>query len=331
VRRLVLFALLVAAATVPLPAQSPGQDLQASQPPPVFRSQASLVSLNVSVLDSAARYVTGLQPADFAVYEDGVKQDVRFFESHAVPIDLIVLVDTSASMSDKMDAVHQAALGFLRTLRDGDRGAVVSFSETVAILQPLTGDRAALDKAVESTYAHGATALNNAIYIALKQFGQAARKEGDVRRQAIAVVSDGDDTASLVTFDDVLALARKTGVNIYTIGLHSKNDVVRIAQERHRYFNEAEYSMKTLARETGAQAFFPLDISELKGVYSSISSELASQYSIGYVPANGRPDGRFRRIIVQVVSRPELRPRTRLGYVADPEHTVLTSTGSLPQ
>jgi hypothetical protein len=89
--------------------------------------------------------------------------------------------------------------------------------------------------------------------------------------------------------------------------------------------------MKTLARETGAQAFFPLDISELKGVYSSISSELASQYSIGYVPANGRPDGRFRRIIVQVVSRPELRPRTRLGYVADPEHTVLTSTGSLPQ
>src|SRR5262245_39383979 len=159
VRRSALLAFVVAAATVPLLAQSPVQDLQASQPPPVFRSQASLVSLNVSVLDSAARYVTGLQPADFAVYEDGVRQDVRFFESNAVPIDLIVLVDTSASMSNKMDAVHQAALGFLRTLRDGDRGAVVAFSDTVTILQPLTGDRVALDKAVESTHAHGATAL----------------------------------------------------------------------------------------------------------------------------------------------------------------------------
>jgi Ca-activated chloride channel homolog len=331
VRRSALLAVLVAAAAVPLLAQPPLQDGQGSPQPPVFRSQANLVSLNVSVVDAAARYVTGLQPADFAVYEDGVKQDVRFFESNAVPIDLILLVDTSASMTDKMDAVHQAALGFLHTLRNGDRGAVVAFSDTVSILQPLTGDRASLEKAVESTHAHGATALNNAIYIALKQFGSLARKDGEVRRQAIAVVSDGDDTASLVTFDDVLALARKTGVNIYTIGLHSKTDVQRIAQERHRYFNEAEYAMRTLARETGAQAFFPLDLSELKGVYAAISSELATQYSIGYVPANGRQDGRFRRIIVQIVSRPELRLRTRLGYIAEPERATVTSTGSLPQ
>ena len=329
-RRSVLSSLLAVVTAVPLLGQAPAQDVQGSQPP-VFRSRASLVSLNVAVLDGAARYVTGLQPADFAVYEDGVKQDVKFFESNAVPIDLIVLVDTSASMSDKMDAVHQAAIGFLHTLRDGDRGAVVSFSETVNVVQPLTGDRASLDEAVLSTHAHGATALHNAVYIALKQFGQLARQDGEVRRQAIAIVSDGDDTASLVTFDDVLSLARKTGVNVYTIGLHSKYETQRIVQERHRYFNEAEYSLKTLARETGAQAFFPLDIAELKGVYSAISSELANQYSIGYVPANGRLDGRFRRIIVQVVSRPELRPRTRLGYVAEPEHTVLLSTGSLPQ
>ncbi len=285
---------------------------------PTFRSGANLVALNVTVIDNGARYVTGLKPADFAVYEDGIKQDVRFFESTGVPVDLIVLLDTSSSMTDKMEIVHDAAIGFLKTLRDGDRGAVVAFNDGVNVLQPLTTDRALLEKAIVSTRAHGATALNNAIYIALKQFGQTARSDGDVRRQAIAVVSDGDDTASLVTFDDVLTLARRTGVNIYTVGLQSRAVTQQNAVDgRRRYFSESDFAMKTLARETGAQSFFPAQPADLKGAYSSIAAELASQYSIGYVPANARMDGRFRRVVVQVVARPELRPRTRLGYTAD--------------
>lgn len=74
--------------------------------------------------------------------------------------------------------------------------------------------------------------------------------------------------------------------------------------------------MKTLARETGAQSFFP-GPAALKGVYGSIATELANQYSMGYAPANARPDGRLRRVSVQVVTHPELRPRTRMGYTAD--------------
>jgi Ca-activated chloride channel homolog len=286
--------------------------------PPTFRSGASLVSLNVTVMDGGARYVTGLQSGDFAVYEDGVRQNVRFFESSAVPVDLFVLLDTSASMTDRMDVVHEAAIGFLRTLRGGDRGAVVAFSDSVSVVQPLTDDRALLEKAIASTRAHGATALNNAIYIALKQFGQQTSQDGAVRRQAIAVLSDGEDTSSLVSFDDVLSLARKMGVNIYTVSLQSKYAGLRQAQEgNRRYFSESDYSMKMLARETGAQSFFPSLLTELKGVYAAIAAELANQYSIGYVPANGRSDGRFRRVIVQVTTRPELKPRTRLGYTAD--------------
>jgi Ca-activated chloride channel family protein len=270
--------------------------------------------------------VTGLKPTDFAVFEDGVKQDVRFFESSGVPVDLIVLLDTSSSMSDKMDAVHDAAIGFLKTLRESDRGAVVAFNDTVNVLQPLTTDHALLEKAIVSTRAHGATALNNALYIALKQFGQATRSDAAVRRQAIAVLSDGDDTSSLVSFDDVLTLARRTGVNIYTVGLQSRTSAQRIAADGgHRYFSESDYAMRTLARETGAQSFFPMQPADLKGAYASISAELASQYSIGYVPANGRMDGRFRRVVVQVMGRPELRPRTRLGYTAETERSVLSA------
>lgn len=283
-------------------------------PTPTFRSGAALVALNVTVQDRAAKFVPGLQSADFVVYEDGVKQDVRFFESTRVPVDLIVLIDTSASMRDKLETVRAAASGFLKTLRADDRGAVVSFANTVSVLQALTSEQDLLQKAVRSTEAQGSTCLNNAVYIALKQFGQAARADADVRRQAIVVVSDGADTASLVSFDDVIGLARRMGVSIYTVSLQTPAPAR--ALYAHLDAEDADYSMKTLAKETGAQAFFPLEASALKGVYASIASELASQYSIGYVPVNGQADGTFRRVNVQVVTRPELRSRTRAGYTA---------------
>ena len=319
-------ALAAMLAAVPALAQTTESTPDAQQPK-VFRSGSALVALNVTVQDKG-RFVAGLQPEDFAIYEDGVKQDVRFFESTAVPVDLIVLIDTSSSMGDKIQTVHEAATGFLRSLRTGDRGAVVAFSDSVTVLQPLTSDQALLEKAVRSTGARGSTSLNNAVYIALKQFGQSARQDGNVRRQAIVVLSDGADTSSLVSFDDVLGLARKTGVNVYTVALQSKYPI----DGARKYFTESDYAMKTLARETGAQSFFPQP-SELKGVYGSIADELASQYSIGYVPANARADGRFRRVIVQIVTKPDLRPRTRPGYTAEGVATTvaLSAGGAQPR
>jgi Ca-activated chloride channel family protein len=312
-----------AAAQDPVPAlpQSPSQNA------PIFRAGASLVALNVTVTDGK-RFVSGLGQQDFAVYEDGVQQQVQFFESKSVPVDLILLIDTSSSMRDKMGVVREAARGFLKTLRDGDRGAVVTFSDGVNVVQPLTLDRAALDQAIRTSEAHGSTALNNALYVAMKQFGRAARQSDDVRRQAIAVLSDGEDTSSLISFDDVLGMARKSGVNIYTIGLQSQYTAARrIAEGNRRYFSESDYSMKTLARETGAQSFFPEFIQDLKRVYATIADELANQYSIGYSPSNPRPDGRFRRIVVRLTAHPELQPRARAGYTAEGVPTASAAGG----
>lgn len=301
---------------------------QAAQPaPPVFRSGADLVALNVAVLDQSQHFVRGLAPADFAVYEDGVRQDVSFFAAQEVPLDLILLVDTSSSMTEKMGTVRAAALGFLRTLRPIDRGAVVTFADGVRIAQPLTSDKPALEQAVNSTQARGATALYNAIYVALKEFGHAARQTGDVRRQAIAVLSDGEDTCSMIGFDDVMDLAKRSGVTIFTIGLRSPTDIAIKGS-----FSEALYSMKTLAQETGAQSFFPTEARQLDGVYGKIAEELDSQYALGYTPKNNRVDGRFRRIVVRILSRPELRPRARTGYFAErvpsASSRVLTSASS---
>jgi Ca-activated chloride channel homolog len=302
--------------------------LSAQQPEPsepaVFRTGANLVALNVTVLDPKKQFVAGLTQGDFAVFEDGVQQQVRFFEARDVPVDLIVLIDTSSSMRDKMNVVHEAAVGFLKTMKAGDRGAVVAFNDGVEVVQGLTTDAQALEQAVKSTVAKGATSLHNAIYIALKEFGRVARSDTDLRRQAIAVLSDGEDTSSLITFDDVMVLARKSGVSIYTIALHSKQNAVARGgtASTSRYFSTADFSMKSLAQETGAQSFFPLQVSELKGIYAAIAQELASQYSLAYSPANSRSDGRYRRIVVRINERPELQPRTRAGYSAEPARSV---------
>jgi Ca-activated chloride channel family protein len=313
-----LFKRVAFVSTVLLTFVSPMAAQQPADPSPI-RSGVSLVALSVSVTDTNKHFVGGLKSDDFAVYEDGVQQQVRFFESSEVPIDLIVLLDTSSSMGDKMDVVREAASGFLRTLRSGDRGAVLTFNDGVEVAQPLTSDRASLERAVRQTQAKGATALHNAIYVALKAFGRRAAENSDLRRQAIAVLSDGEDTSSLISFDDVMDLARKSGVGIYTIGLQTKQHT---ASSGHRSYSSSQYSMKTLAKETGAEAFFPTDVTELHGVYSSIAQELSSQYSIAYTPTNPRPDGRFRRIVVRIVSRPELRPKSRTGYTAEVVRTA---------
>lgn len=293
----------------------------------VFRSTTNLVPLNVTVTDPNKQFVRGLNATDFSVFEDGVAQQVQFFDATDVPVDLIILLDTSSSMTDKMDVVHEAAIGFVKTLKAGDRGAVVGFADGVQVLQGLTSDHAALEAAVQRTAARGATSLNNALYISLKEFGRSAQhvdSEGDVRRQAIAVLSDGEDTSSLVSFEDVLAAARKSGVSIYPIALQSKFAAARqAALGQRRSYSESEYMMRTLAQETGAQAFFPMQILELKGIYAAIAQELSSQYSIAYAPSNSLADGRFRKITVRIAARPELKLRTRTGYTANAKRTAV--------
>lgn len=296
---------LVTAGAAHLAAQSPQEQS------PIFKSSTSLVALNVTVTDIKQQYASGLRAEDFEVYEDGVRQQVQFFATADVPLDLILLIDASSSMSDKVDVVREAANGFIRTLRTGDRGAVVSFADGVRVLQPLTGDHALVRKAIDETGAKGATALHNAIYVALKEFGRRASASGDVRRQAIAVLSDGEDTSSVLSFDDVLEMAKRSGVSIYTIGLKGSDHT---SPNGRRYFSQSDFAMKQLALETGATPFFPETVRDLGKVYGAIATELSSQYSLGYVPRNVREDGRYRRVVVRVANRPELKPRTRTGY-----------------
>lgn len=288
----------------------------ATTPAATFRSQVDLVALNVVVTDGDQKYVSGLTSSDFAVFEDGIQQDVSFFGASDVPLDLAILLDTSASMTGKMHLVQQAAIGFLETLRPGDRAIVVDIKDATKIVYPLGTDIESAKQAILSTTPRGGTALYNGTYLTLKEMAKERRVNSEVRRQALVVLSDGDDTASLVSYDDLMDLAKQSGIAIYTITMRSKYLVTQAASRGHSYFSQSEFGMKALAQETGARAFFPTQLSELSGVYASIAEELATQYAIGYSSKNPRLDGSYRRVIVRVADKPGVRTRTRAGYTA---------------
>lgn len=282
------------------------------QPGVIFRAATSMVAIQVTVTDGSA-FVRGLSREEFLVREDGVPQAVTFFESSDVPLDLILLLDASSSMKPWMETVHAAATGFMQALRPGDRGAVVAFSDGVRVMQEFTPDPQAIAAAIAATKAGGSTALHTALYVSLKEFGRRARGAGEVRRQALAVLSDGEDTRSLVSFDAVVTLARTMGVTVYPISLREnvRSGPLTVGD------SSAAYALRQLARETGARAFFPAGVHQLESVYGQIAEELGAQYSIGYLPSDPRPDGRFRTIQVSIPMHPEFSPRTRTGYNAE--------------
>ncbi len=308
--RVAVTAMFAVVAGVAMGGQQRSSDTQTDQPPtaaPSFRTGVDVVSLNVTVTDGQARFVTDLSQGEFLVYEDGALQEITFFSREQLPIALALLIDTSASMDERMLTAQEAAIGFSRRLRPDDLANIIDFDSRVDILQTFTNDVEALEDAIRRTSAGGSTSLYNALYISLKELKKAPLRVEDVRREAIVVLSDGEDTSSLVTFEEVLDLARRSETAIYTIGL--KTD------EGGSGFREADFVLRQLAQETGGRAFFPDNVDDLARIYEQIWDELSSQYSVGYVSRNPLRNGRWRRIIVQV-EREAIRARTKQGYFA---------------
>jgi Ca-activated chloride channel homolog len=291
---------------------------QPAQPPVQvpFRAGVDLVSLNVTVTDGTQKYVTDLTQDDFNVYEDGVKQDVTFFNKTNLPIALALLLDTSASMETKLPTAQEAAIGFAKRLRPQDLAEVIDFDSRVVVLQNFTNAVPELEQAIHKTSAGGSTSLYNAVYIALKDLKKVvAKNTEEIRRQAIIVLSDGEDTSSLLPFEEVLDLAKRSETAIYSIGLRSPEP----SGSTTKGFKEAEFVLRQFSQETGGRAFFPNQLADLNGVYGQISDELSSQYTVGYTSRNPKRDGSWRRLVVRV-NRPNLTARTKLGYFAPTAH-----------
>jgi Ca-activated chloride channel family protein len=275
----------------------------------VFRAGTDLVLLTVTASKGVSTSVTGLVKDDFRVFEDGVEQEISLFAREPQPISLSILIDSSSSMGDNLRVAQEAAIGFCRRLGPNDVAQVTAFSSDNQIRQTFTNDIEALVRSIRQTRPNGSTALYSAIYVALNELNMMRRRQApdEIRRQAIVVLSDGEDTTSLTHYEDLLDVSKRSDVAIYAIGLRDKNPPVT------RRFNEADYVLRTLSQSTGGRVFFATDVDELPGIYNQIADELANQYTIGFISNNTARDGSWRQISIRV-GQTGVVGRTKAGY-----------------
>ena len=191
-------------------------------------------------------------------------------------------------MDDKLATAQQAALGFARRLRPQDLGAGHRLRQPRrGARRPSPATRAELEHAIHKTVAGGSTSLYNAIYIALKELKKVQRDDReDIRRQAIVVLSDGEDTSSLVAFEEVLDLAKRSETAIYAIGLRSPSEIACRGATR-----TPTSSLRQLAQQTGGRAFFPTRIEDLPASTARLPTSCRASTSSGSSSKNPKRDG----------------------------------------
>jgi len=251
--------------------------------------------------------VTNLTRDDFAVFEDGKKQDLKNFAKETnLPLTIAMLIDTSDSVAPKLRFIQEAAISFVQSVirERNDRALLVEFDTGVTLLQDFTGDPNKLAREIRKLKAAGGTALYDAIYMTCDE--KMIRETG---RKAIVILSDGDDESSDATIQQALEMALRAETSIFVISV-TKGGFFGVEGSP-----EGDAAMREITRETGGKVFFPFKLSELEDSFRQINQELRSQYSLGYYSTNGSRDGTYRKIEVKISER-NLRPSHRKGYYA---------------
>ncbi len=300
-----VLALLALAVVVPAGAQTP-----AEQPPPAkpFTLEVSVdvVSVTAVLFDKAGKPVRGLGPKNVELFENGVKQDVSYFReasnlgdaSEHVPLSVVLVLDTSGSMTQNLHFLQEAVLNFVYKLEDIDTALVVSFNESVKGSAEFTGDTDRLERFVEGLQAWGGTSLYDAIHYSL------GRIKDQPGRKALVVFTDGADTTSTMGDREVVDYARAVEATVYCIGFKGSG----MMASSPRGF------LRKIASETGGQFFAPDKVGELVKIFNEISEELKNHYLLAYTPKIPA-DGTWREITLKV-DRPDTEVRVRKGYFA---------------
>jgi Ca-activated chloride channel family protein len=311
-----------AAAIVVTLAVTAGAENDAPRNLPTFSSAVDVVNLNVSVSDGKDHHVTGLVPADFKIFEDGVPQQLCVFTQERLPISLAVLVDSSLSMQPNLPAVKTAAMRLVNALGPGDQAEIIQFNHKFAVLQDFTSDQNLLETALRGIRAEGATGVYNALYLTLKD-PRFRRRNDELTRQAVVILSDGEDTSSLVSDEQVLELARKSNVTVFAISLRQP----RASSLDSEAPDKAAFFLTALARESGGRSYFPAGLAQIDGVYDRIADELRTQYALGYISSNPNRDGKWRRIAIST-AQGNLMLRHKQGYYAGALRVLRSAVGA---
>jgi len=332
---------------VPLLAISPGyaqKEKQVSQrgaDEDVVRVDTTLVTLPVSVSDHHGKLIRDLKREQFHIYEDGVLQEIIYFESPdsaghpppgatQKPFTLALLLDVSDSTEFKLEEIQHAALAFVALLRPDDRVIVVSFDKRVNFLAEATNDPEKLRQAISQTRTGVGTSLYGALESVIKQ-----RLSRAVGRKAIVLLTDGVDTASVgATSESAMRAAQESDAAIYPIQYNTYGDfadnpsrqtsgtdvfgaiahATRSGEPASEAYKRANLYLRLLADKTGGHFQYADSPKNLTRSFERLASQLRQQYTLGYYPKNKVADGMPRQVKVEV-TLPRMTVRTRKSYI----------------
>ena len=263
------------------------------------RVNVEAIQVTVTVSDDKGRFVGGIPRGAFRVYEDGKSEPVTYFASEDVPLELIVAVDISGSMTASMPKLRKAVKDFLVQVPAKDQVTLLGFNDSVFALTRKTTDPAERVKSVDRLAPWGATALYDVIVRAVDMLGR------QIGRKALVVFSDGEDQGSHVSLDDVERKLQASDVTLYMI-----------AQGRGISQDYLKKTMQRLTVPTGGRLFTTDSVDQLQDAFEQLLDELSHQYLLGYQPSNPARDDTWREIKVQVDGHANVRARQ--GYRAAP-------------
>jgi VWFA-related protein len=276
---------------------------------PILTIKKRVNEVNVLFIatDKRGKFVRNLNQTDFSFLDDHkpVQAISNFRRETDLPIEMGLLVDTSASIRGRFDFEKQAATGFLQHIvRPGyDKAFIVGFSKHSHVTQDFTDKVQLLSAGVQQLSDGGGTALYDAIYNACKEKLLRERSDHPIRK-AIVVLSDGEDNQSEVTRAQAIEMAQRAEVLIYAISTDDSGLILR-----------GDKVLEDLASATGGRAFFPFKMKDITHSFTAIEDELRSQYVVSYRPADFDADGRYRSIQISALKK-DLQVRARKGYFA---------------
>jgi VWFA-related protein len=271
-----------------------------------FKADTSVVNVDVAVLDNKGNPIPKIGRDYFRILEDNVPQKLSQYATTQAPLTVALVIEFSARYQQYWSSgwrdTLNASYGFMQTLRPDDYLAVIAYDLRTDILCDFTNDRSKIQEALGRLRIPGFSESN--MFDAITETADRMSKiEG---RKAILLITSGIDTFSKLTYDKTRKSLQESAVPVYSIGILQLARMMAEARGANDIaFLQGDNELKTFAKETGGQAFFPRFPGEMGGVFQQINQSLRNQYSLGYSPTNQAKDGKFRKIAIQLVD-----PRT---------------------
>lgn len=282
-----------------------------------IKVDVDVVSVFASVRDRKGAYIKDLDKDAFTVFEDGKKQEIRYFSRESdLPLTIGLLIDVSGSQASLIDVEKRAGAQFFQqVLRQKDAAFIISFGSEAELLQDLTNSQRLLTRGLEglrlNTSVGGlhpsptgakqrGTILYDAVYLAASE-----KLKDEVGRKVIVLITDGMDFGSRVSLNEAVTAAHKSDTIIYS--------VYYVDPRVYGWGGYSDSDLKKMSEETGGRVFRVDRKNDLEDIFRQISEEVRSQYAIGYNPANQAKDGAFRKIEIRTANK-DLKVLARKGY-----------------